>query len=735
MDRRCYLTGTDRRPLLQLEFDPGDRLDDGTSLLAWVRALPSRRWNRHERLWEVSATGADPQQVLEQARFTINLHSRNHDSPLAGAWSLEEVADPLLRLSSRNPSMVLVRPRLAGFALTRDRLGEGATWDKATGRFEVGVGELLTPTGKPKPGLVMDEAIVAAARAARAGAVELESAGALATASSVDGAGQAGQEALARVGDVPAGFGVDLYPYQRAGAIAAACGNRLLADDMGLGKTLISLAAVEISGAKRLLVVSPPVALTQWQREVINAGVCRDGGGAGTHCPAKSRPRHGARTTTATQVTVVSASVKDPDLPDGPGVVVVSDSLLASRPRLSAALATWAPDALIVDEAHRHKTWDSARSKAVRALATRVPGLRVALTGTPMLANPVDLAGPMAITGQLDPIFGGYGAFTNRYARKNKFGAWMPRKNRLPELRQIFDERVWVRRRKAAVIDLPAKSRQDMIVDVDLSRFRAAHKEVEAKVADWVDEVIGETGKPPTTAQVRTFARDSIALSSLLRRAAGLAKVKAATEHIGEWVEAGGSQTDADGKRRFERPLVVWTHHRDVSEAMAAAVPEAVGGAEVIVGGTSHADRTRIVDAFQDGTVPVLVASITAAGTGITLTRSSDALFVETDWTPALVQQAEDRLHRISATRPVVITTMVAPGTLDERVQKVLAGKGQMLQQMMGEDQDVSVVEFEGDEVAAPAQIIEEIVAQVIVRRRKSARTRLAASAGPSEAA
>ncbi|MDK7160711.1 C-terminal helicase domain-containing protein, partial [Pauljensenia sp. UMB3104] len=73
-------------------------------------------------------------------------------------------------------------------------------------------------------------------------------------------------------------------------------------------------------------------------------------------------------------------------------------------------------------------------------------------------------------------------------------------------------------------------------------------------------------------------------------------------------------------------------------------------------GATSKAERDETVRAFQAGKVDVLIAQITAAGVGLTLTRAQDALFVETEWTPALVTQAEDRIHRITQTSPVAIT-------------------------------------------------------------------------------
>jgi SWI/SNF-related matrix-associated actin-dependent regulator 1 of chromatin subfamily A len=126
---------------------------------------------------------------------------------------------------------------------------------------------------------------------------------------------------------------------------------------------------------------------------------------------------------------------------------------------------------------------------------------------------------------------------------------------------------------------------------------------------------------------------------------------------------------------------------------------------------------TRLVDDFQAGKIPVLVCSISAAGVGITLTKASDMLFVETDWTPALITQAEDRCHRIGQEKHVICTTLIASGTLDEHIQSVLRKKAQILDAVMAGGDHAVAVDLRGETTEAASTLF-EIVKECVAKRR-----------------
>lgn len=76
--------------------------------------------------------------------------------------------------------------------------------------------------------------------------------------------------------------------------------------------------------------------------------------------------------------------------------------------------------------------------------------------------------------------------------------------------------------------------------------------------------------------------------------------------------------------------------------------------------------RKKKVDLFQeDSNIKAALLSVTAMGTGFTLTAASTVIFAELHWTPAILMQAEDRSHRIGQKSAVNIHYLIGDSTLD----------------------------------------------------------------------
>lgn len=119
--------------------------------------------------------------------------------------------------------------------------------------------------------------------------------------------------------------------------------------------------------------------------------------------------------------------------------------------------------------------------------------------------------------------------------------------------------------------------------------------------------------------------------------------------------------------------VVVFAHHRDVQNAVLKAFGEK---AVALHGGSTQEERANAVHRFQTNkSVRLFVGSIRAAGVGITLTAASHVVFLEFDWSPKIVQQAEDRCHRVGQRSSVLVQYLFFRGTIDEHLASLLASK------------------------------------------------------------
>ncbi len=107
-------------------------------------------------------------------------------------------------------------------------------------------------------------------------------------------------------------------------------------------------------------------------------------------------------------------------------------------------------------------------------------------------------------------------------------------------------------------------------------------------------------------------------------------------------------------------------------------------------------NRQVIVEEFQTTKGPsVMLISLKAGGTGLTLTAADHVFLMDPWWNPTVEDQAADRAHRIGQTNPVLIHRLIASGTIEEQIlnlQKFKVGlassilEGSMVQPLNRED-------------------------------------------------
>lgn len=486
---------------------------------------------------------------------------------------------------------------------------------------------------------------------------------------------------------IPCPTGLEYLPFQKGGiAFAAKRPGVLIADEMGLGKTIQALGMVNNDASIRTVMVVCPASLKlNWAREA------------------------GKWLTSNATIRVHAADGTSKVVRQGDGVQVDIANYEAVRDRQD--LQEKAVDMLVVDEIHyvkNEKTQRAIAVKKVAALARR----RAGLTGTPIVNRPVEL---YPILNLVDPEqFGqdGFWRYAKRFcnAHKEMFyvkggrgqtkTVWnLKGSSNEAELQEMLRSNIMVRRLKADVLkELPAKRRQIVVLGANgaakkvakenafTQKIMAAKAMVEA--AALLDD---EAAYAEAVASFHKELDVAFTEMSRVRHETALAKVPYAAAHVRDCLE------DNTNK------IVIMAHHTDVIEQMAAELAEF--SPVTLTGSDSIEARQAAVDRFQlDPTCRVFVGNMQAAGVGITLTASSHVVFVELDWVPGTVKQAEDRVHRIGQTNSVLVQQLVFEDSVDLLFAEALVEKQRVI------------------DLAMDAQTSESVAAQAIAAGEAKAR-------------
>jgi len=105
----------------------------------------------------------------------------------------------------------------------------------------------------------------------------------------------------------------------------------------------------------------------------------------------------------------------------------------------------------------------------------------------------------------------------------------------------------------------------------------------------------------------------------------------------------------------------------------------------MITGKQSLDERQNNVEAFQRGDLRVMLCTLAAGGTGITLTAASTMIFLQRSFSLIDNEQAEGRCHRIGSEihESINIIDIVSEDTLDEHVRDVSRMKKEGLEALL----------------------------------------------------
>lgn len=427
-----------------------------------------------------------------------------------------------------------------------------------------------------------------------------------------------------------------LLPHQNEGASFLSTRQRGgLFDEMGVGKTATAIGALDLMGARRIIVICPAAVREVWCGEFKKFS------------------------------TIPRKIIKGKTIHDlGLWLKHKADVLITSY----EMAAKWAPrindlfDVVIFDEAHYLKSAKALRTRAM--LGTYCDGTKGMamwaahawfLTGTPCPNDPIDVWPFLRFTGAT-PF--NLNAFTTRYF-KSQMGTFSsrqtPRQEMIEELRGIIGAHS-IRRTKVGIgLKLPPVWLTTQTLEGDTSEIRELLRSHEG-LADIIIHAVEQGGL--------SLLSDMAAHIATLRRLVGEAKAPAFVEMLAEELQNG-----------LEKVVVMGVHRKALRTVLRGMQDRGIR-AVLIDGDTSENERVASVEAFQnDPAVRVFIGNVRAAGTGLTLTAASDIIMLESSWSPADNAQALMRVHRIGQKNAVRARFISLANSIDEVVSETVARK------------------------------------------------------------
>ena len=427
----------------------------------------------------------------------------------------------------------------------------------------------------------------------------------------------------------------ELYEYQKLGVefFINSGGRAILADSAGVGKSCQALGYIVHTKQQRTLIICPASVKFSWENEV--------------------------KLWTKLKSFIVEPKTKFNEIPHGVDVLIINYDVLKKN---FNELMKYKFNVCVLDEAQYIKSPTSIRSRAVKQLSKNIPHVLL-LTGTPILNRPIELFNLLNI---IDPNkWNNWFNYAVRYAdgKRNRFGFEANGATNQVELKQKI-EKYFLRRTKEEVLpQLPPKIRTEVPMELS-GEASKQYKTAASSLAQYLKKYKNETDANI----METVQAEKLVRINYLRQISSLGKVEVAKELI---------QNIIDGKGKvlvfscFNAPLLKLQEYFKDKCVM-------------IIGSTDVNERGKIVKKFQeDPNVKIFLGGIKSAGTGITLTAASNIINLDFSWTPADMDQSENRAHRPGAVyESLNIYQITGKGTIDEFMKKLLLDKQEIFDKL-----------------------------------------------------
>jgi superfamily II DNA or RNA helicase len=465
------------------------------------------------------------------------------------------------------------------------------------------------------------------------------------------------------------GRNYELRPYQKTGYewlwfLYENHLSGLLCDDMGLGKTYQSLALLDAimmvqQRPLNFLVVCPTSVLPHWHEKLtqlkkkVHLHLYY---GSERHIKNISRQKY--------------------------AVVLTSYGILRND---LDKLAEIPFEVAIFDEIQTAKNKASLTNAAVNQLKST---MRIGLTGTPIENNLNELKALFDII--LPSYLGSDAQFKKRYftpieRRSNE--------SRLSELQQIIRPFILRRTKNQVLQELPPKIEEIRRCELSTDQVRLYQEVLNTRASALLSQLYRQSENVP---YIHIFA----VLNYLKQICNHPAQLEDGCRDYnkyqsGKW-DLFCELMEESLNSGFK--VIVFSQYLNMLALIEAYLEDNHIEYATIKGATR--DRKAMIDRFNnDPRCLVFTGSLRASSFGINLTGGSVVIHYDRWWNSAVENQATDRAHRIGQTRGVQVFKLVTEGTLEEKIDRLIQKKQQLIDDLVKEDDANIVKRFTRDEL------------------------------------
>lgn len=329
-------------------------------------------------------------------------------------------------------------------------------------------------------------------------------------------------------------------------------------------------------------------------------------------------------------------------------------------------------DTLIIDESSAYKHATSLRSKA----AAKISGhfrYRRAMTGTPNGRSITDVWHQAFLLDGGERLGKSFYGFRNSVCTPTQVGnsaqaiRWEDKDGAEEAVFGLLSDIV-IRHRFEDCVDIPTNHRYELVYDLT-PKQRKAYDQMEQT------QMLMLKGKEPAVIAVNA----AVVANKLLQVASG-AVYGVGGEAV--LVDDGRYKMVLDLVEERKHSLVFfhWKHQRD---ALVAEADKRGLNFCVLDGTVDEHERDRFVTNYQAGVYQVMFAHPKSAAHGLTLTRGTTTIWSSPTYALELFEQGSKRQHRMGQTQKTETITLIAPGTIDERVYEILQGKNARMKHLL----------------------------------------------------